>query len=108
VQGQMLSSTETKKKKLEKLDEISEGRNRKEAGSKNKEESSKNIKKKEDEDLKGRRKKTKVSEYFKYMPNSSIAYLDGETSSKTNISIITDIFENIFTINCSTGVTAPF
>ena len=79
-QGGMSSSSSTEtKKKLEKLDEISEGKNRKEAGSKNKEESSKNIEKKEDEDLTGRKKKTKVSEYFNYMPNSSIAYLDGET-----------------------------
>jgi chromatin remodeling complex protein RSC6 len=73
------SSTETKKKKLEKLEEISEGRNRKEAGSKNKEESAKNIKKKEVEGLKGRRKKKSLSTSNICLIFSSIAYLDGET-----------------------------
>ena len=44
------------------------------------EESSKNSKKKEDEDLKRiKKKKTKVSEYFTNMPNRRFAYFVGET-----------------------------
>jgi hypothetical protein len=78
VKGGMSSSSSTERKKtnLEKLVSISEGKNRKEERSKNDEDSLKNIKKKEDKDLQRRRKKTtKISEYFEYMP-SSIAYLE--------------------------------
>ena len=67
------------KTNLEKLEEVSEERNRKETGSKKREESSKNSKKKEDEDLKRIKKKTKVSEYFTNMPNRRFAYFVGET-----------------------------
>ena len=69
------------------MDEKSERENRKEIEIRKKEENSKNIKKKENEDWEGRRKnETKIFEVFEYftcMPGSKIAYLVGETEDRS-------------------------
>jgi hypothetical protein len=71
-------------KRLEKLDDRSEGRKRKKEGSKNMKESSKRIKKKEQELLV--KKTKKISEYFAFKPNKKVAYLE-EGSVKENCAL---------------------